>query len=119
MGDRLTDRLGIRGIVAPSPLPHLHILRRHQPHIMAKRDQLAPPLVGARAGLHADEAARQPGKEAQQLRPAQPPPQHHLPPPSNPENLKHPPRQIDAPSPPPHPPYPPPHPHHQNSRPHR
>src|SRR3546814_11542409 len=45
-GDRLTDRLGIRGIVAPSPLPPLHILRRPPPHLMAKRDPPPPPIVG-------------------------------------------------------------------------
>ena len=37
----------------------LHIARGHQPHGMAELRQLACPMMGRRAGLHADEARRQ------------------------------------------------------------
>jgi hypothetical protein len=95
-GDRFADRLGIRSVVLRPLHVRLHILRRHQPHLMAKRNQLPRPIVGTRAGLHADKAARQLGEERQQLGPAQPLSQHHLASRIGAVNLKHRLRQIDA-----------------------
>jgi hypothetical protein len=48
--DRLADRLGISGIILVTLDVSLHILRRHQAHLMAELRQFACPIVccGAR-----------------------------------------------------------------------
>jgi hypothetical protein len=56
---RLADRLGIGRVVLAPLYVRLHILRRHQPHIMAQRDQLAGPVMRRRARFDADQARRQ------------------------------------------------------------
>src|SRR5262249_26585474 len=43
-------------------------LRRHQPHLVAKRTQLARPVVRRRTRLHPNQAARKPAEEHQYLR---------------------------------------------------
>ena len=56
---RLADRLSV-GCVVLIPLDvRLHVSRRHQLHLMAERGQLARPMVGRRAGFHADQARLQ------------------------------------------------------------
>src|SRR4051812_4157057 len=62
---RLADRLGIGGIVLVALDVRLHITRRHQPYFVAQLDQLACPVMGSGAGLHADETRPQPGEELQ------------------------------------------------------
>ena len=44
-GHRLTDRLGVGGVVLLPPDIGLHIRRRHQPHLVPQRRQLARPVV--------------------------------------------------------------------------
>src|SRR4029453_14916322 len=46
----------------------LHVLRRHQPHLVAKRTQFPRPVVRRRTRLHPNHAARQPAEERQNLR---------------------------------------------------
>ena len=45
----------------------LHVLRRDQTHIVADRCKLPTDVMGARAGLHADQAARNVGETAFEL----------------------------------------------------
>src|ERR1700722_18758000 len=54
-GDRLANRLGVSSIV----LVPLHIGRRHQTYGVAKRLELARPMMRRRAGLDTDQARRQ------------------------------------------------------------
>ena len=56
---RLADRLGIGGIVLVALDVGLHVLCRHQPHLMAKLREFTRPIVRRGAGLHADQARRQ------------------------------------------------------------
>jgi hypothetical protein len=64
---RLADRRRVGGIVLAALDVGLDVLRRHQPHVMTKRRQLARPEMGRGAGLHADQAGRQTGKEGDHL----------------------------------------------------
>ncbi len=64
---RLADRLGIGGIVLVALDVGLHVLRRHQPHLMAKLREFTRPIVRRGAGLHADLARRQRLEERQNL----------------------------------------------------
>jgi hypothetical protein len=64
---RLTDRFGVGRIVLVPLYIGLHILRRHQTHLMAQRRQLARPVMRRRTSFHADQARRQPGEEGEQL----------------------------------------------------
>src|SRR5262245_22734355 len=48
--DRLTDRLGVSGIILVTPDMSLHILRRHQTHLMAKLGQFVCPIMRCGAG---------------------------------------------------------------------
>jgi hypothetical protein len=61
--DGLTTALGIRGIVLVGLHIRLHVLRRHEPHLVAELGQFAGPVVRPAARLHTDETARQVGEE--------------------------------------------------------
>src|SRR5215472_5016232 len=61
-----TKRIG--GIVLVALDVRLHILRRHQSHLVAKRAQLPPPVVRRRARLQANQTGRQSTEERQNLR---------------------------------------------------
>src|SRR5262249_51544624 len=50
----------------------LHVLRRHQSHLVAKRAQLPRPVVRRPTRLHPNHAARQPAEERQNLRTPKP-----------------------------------------------
>ena len=64
---RLADRLGVGGIVLVALDVGLHVLRRHQPHLVAKLREFTRPIMGRGAGLHADKARRQRLEELQHL----------------------------------------------------
>src|SRR5262245_27729938 len=66
--NRLADRFGIGGIVLVALDVRLHVLRRHQPYLMAKRAQLPPPVVRCRACLQANQTGRQSTEERQNVR---------------------------------------------------
>ena len=70
--DRLADRLGIGHIVLVALHIGFHVVGRHEAHLMAKRGQLASPMVRRRAGFEADQARRNPGKEREDLAASQP-----------------------------------------------
>src|ERR1700734_4173108 len=56
---RLTDRLGVSGIILVALDVGLHILRWHQPYQVAKLREFTRPIMGRRAGFHANQASRQ------------------------------------------------------------
>ena len=62
---RLADRLGVGGIVLVALDISFHVLRRHQPYLVAKLLQFTCPPVGCRAGFHADKARRKRLEERQ------------------------------------------------------
>src|SRR6516162_7070993 len=64
----LTNRFRIGGIVLVALDVRLHVLRRHQSHLVAKRAQLSPPVVRRRARLQANQTGRQSTEERQNLR---------------------------------------------------
>jgi hypothetical protein len=64
---RFRDRLSIAIVVLVTFEERLHVLRRDQTHIVADRCKLPADVMGARAGLHADQAARNIGKTASKL----------------------------------------------------
>src|SRR5262245_12994694 len=66
--NRLANRFGIGGIVLVALDVRLHVLRRHQSHLMPKRAQLPRPVVRRRAGLQANQTGRQSTEERQNLR---------------------------------------------------
>src|SRR5262249_49128340 len=66
--NRLADRFRIGGIVLVALDVRLHVLRPHQPHLMAKRAQLPRPVVRRRARLQANQTWRQSTEERQNLR---------------------------------------------------
>src|SRR5215475_3213878 len=66
--NRLANRFRIGGIVLVALDVRLHVLRRHQAHLMAKRAQLPRPVVRRRARLQANQTGRQSTKERQNLR---------------------------------------------------
>src|SRR6516162_3292977 len=66
--DRLANRFRIGGIVLIALDVRLHVLRRHQSHLVAKRAQLPRPVVRRRARLQANQTARQSTEERQNLR---------------------------------------------------
>ena len=86
--DRLADRLGISGIVLMPLHIGLHVGRRHQPHGVAKRLELARPMMRRGAGLDANQARRQLLEERQHVATLQLPADHHLPISINAVNLK-------------------------------
>jgi len=70
--NRLANRFGIGGIVLIALHVRLHVLRRHQPHLMPKRTQLARPVLGRRTRFQPHHAARKPAEEAEHLVAPQP-----------------------------------------------
>src|SRR5262249_31365960 len=66
--NRLADRFRIGGIVLVALDVRLHVLRRHQSHLVAKRAHLPPPVVRRRARLQAKQTGRQSTEERQNLR---------------------------------------------------
>src|SRR5499433_3124281 len=64
----LANRFRIGGIVLVALDVRLHVLRRHQPHLMPKRAQLPRPVVRRRARLQAKQTGRQSTEERQNLR---------------------------------------------------
>src|SRR5262249_49828939 len=66
--NRLANRFRIGSIVLVALDVRLHVLRRHQPHLVAKRAQLPPPVVRRRARLQANQTGRQSIEERQNLR---------------------------------------------------
>src|SRR6185312_10972770 len=66
--NRLANGLGIRSVVLVPLDVSLHILRRHQPYLMAQRAQLPRPVVRRRTCLHPHQTARQSTEERQNLR---------------------------------------------------
>ena len=73
---RLADRLGVGSIGLVTLDVGLDVLRRDQAHGVTKPDELARPMVGAGARLHADQAGRLLGEEGGQLAARQPAPEH-------------------------------------------
>ena len=73
----LADRLGIGHVVLVALHIRFHIGGRHEARLMAKRNQLAGPMVRRRAGFEADQARRNPGKEREDLAASQPLAHHH------------------------------------------
>ena len=61
---RFGNRLGVCKMVLLPPEIRLHVLRRHQPCVMAERLKLSAQMVRANAGLHADQTRRQVALEA-------------------------------------------------------
>src|SRR5262249_41941303 len=66
--DRADARTARPGIVLVALDVRLHVLRRHQSHLVAKRAQLPPPVVRRRARLQANSTGRQSTEERQNLR---------------------------------------------------
>jgi hypothetical protein len=64
---RLTDRLGVSGIILVALDVGLDILRRHQPYLVAKLREFTRPIMGRRASFHANKARRQRLEEIQHL----------------------------------------------------
>src|SRR5262249_39493660 len=64
----LADRFRIGGIVLIALDVRLHVLRRHQSHLVAKRAQLPRPVVRRRARLQPNQTGRQSTEERQNLR---------------------------------------------------
>src|SRR5215469_8304784 len=65
--NRLANRFGIRGVILVALDVRLHILRRHQPHLIAKRTQLPRPVVRRRTCFQANHAWWQFAEECQHL----------------------------------------------------
>jgi hypothetical protein len=63
----LANRFGIGGIVLIALHVRPHVLRRHQPHLMPKRTELARPVLGRRTRLQPHHAARKSAEKRQHL----------------------------------------------------
>src|SRR5262245_20141356 len=87
--DRFADRLGVGSIILVTLDIGLHILRRHQTHLMAELGEFARPIVRCGAGFHADQAWRQRLEERLHLAAAERPPDHDLLGRVNAVNLEH------------------------------
>src|SRR6266545_2817267 len=64
---RFRNRLGIAVVVLVTLEERLHVLRRDQTRVVAERCKLPADVMRARAGLHADQAARNIGETAFEL----------------------------------------------------
>jgi hypothetical protein len=58
---RLADAFGIAPVVLVALDVGRHIGRRHQPRLVPEAHGETPPMMGAAAGLHADDRRRQLG----------------------------------------------------------
>src|SRR5262245_46235476 len=87
--NRLADRLRIGRIVLVALDIGLHVLRWHQPNLMAEPRQLTGPVVRRGARFHANQAWRQPGEELDHLAAAKRLPDDHLLARINAVNLEH------------------------------
>ena len=76
--DRLADRLGIGGVGLVPLDVGLDVLRRYEPDLVAKSGQLPSPVMGARAGLHSDDAGWQFGEKVKQPAARHPSADDHL-----------------------------------------
>jgi hypothetical protein len=65
--NRLANCFRIGGIVLIALDVRLHVLRRHQPHLVPKRAQLARPVMGRRTRFQPNQAARKSVEERQHL----------------------------------------------------
>src|SRR5436309_1597704 len=86
--NRFANRFGIGGVVLVAFDVRLHILRRHQPHLMPKRAQLARPVMPRGTGFQPDQAGRNAAEERQHLSAPQSLPQNRPTRGINPVNLK-------------------------------
>jgi hypothetical protein len=68
-GNCLADRLGINGIILVPLHIRLHVGRRHQAHGVAKRLELARPMMRRGASLDTNQAGRQPLEECNHVAP--------------------------------------------------
>jgi len=91
----LADGFGVCRIVLVAFHIRLDVAGRHQTHVMPATSDLARPEVGGAAGLNADNAGRQSGKEARDLASTQPPAQNDSLSPVNPVELENMLREID------------------------
>jgi hypothetical protein len=73
---RLGDGFGIAVVVLVALQKRFDVLGRDQAHVMAERLQLPADVVGARTGLHADQARRNVGQALRELEPGELDPQH-------------------------------------------
>jgi hypothetical protein len=69
--NRLANRFRIGGIMLIALDVRLHVLRRHQPHLVPKRTQLARPVMGGRTRFQPDHTAWNAAEERQHLPAAQ------------------------------------------------
>ena len=92
---RFRDRLRVSRVVLVALDEGLHIDRGDQPHLVAERQDLPAPVVGAGARLHRHRTLRLRGEKAQQLPAAQLPSVRHRPVRPRPVHLKAPLCQID------------------------
>src|SRR5438876_699383 len=72
----LSHGLGIAEVVLLALEEGLHKLPRHQLHVVAKREELTAQMMGADAGLHANQAWRDVGETNHDLTAGELPPQH-------------------------------------------
>jgi hypothetical protein len=70
--NRLANRFRIGGIVLVALDVRIHVLRRHQPHLMAQRAQLARPVVRRRTFFQPDHTAWNAAEKRQHLPAPQP-----------------------------------------------
>src|SRR5262249_273813 len=72
----LANRFRIGGIVLIALDVRLHVLRRHQPHLVSKRTQLARPVMARRTCFQPDHTARNATEQRQHLPAPQSPTQN-------------------------------------------
>jgi hypothetical protein len=61
------NRFGVGGVVPIALDVRLHVLRRHQPHLVPKRAELASPVVRRRTRFQPDHTPRNAAEEHQHL----------------------------------------------------
>ena len=90
------NRLGVAEIALLTTRVGTHVLRRHQPRIMAKQSQLAAEMMRADTGLHADQAGWHVGKTRFHLATRPLLPQRNCPAPIQPDDVERVLADIDA-----------------------
>ena len=65
--NRLANRFGVGRIVLVAFNVRLDVLRRHQPYLMPKRSELAPPVVGRCTRFQPNQTGRNSAEERQHL----------------------------------------------------